>query len=267
MQGASAFRRESLMSRTIAYALVVLFALCAPAHAQEAPPNYQPVLDEAIREFGLGNYVESLTLFRDAQRIWPNARALRAIGRCQYELGEYAAAQGSLEEALKTSVRPLEAGQRLETEHLLQRVREHLASYTIVTDPPSATVRVDGVVVTPDERGQVLLPIGLHSVEASATGYLPGHREVTAVAQRDERVELRLVPLIAESSAPRATADPVAHEDRPSRKKWWLWTSVAGVVVVAAVATAVIVTRDDPRAERPSGGTSGVAIGVPSASP
>jgi hypothetical protein len=237
------------MSRTIAYAFVVLFVLCAPAHAQDAPPNYQPVLDEAIREFGLGNYVESLALFRDAQRTWPNARALRAIGRCQYELGEYAAALGSLEEALKTSVRPLEAGQRLETEHLLQRVREHLARYTIVTDPQSATVRVDGVVVTPDERGQVL------------------HREVTAVAQRDERVELRLVPLITESNEPRATTESVAHEDRPSRKKWWLWTSVAGAAVVAAVATAVIVTRDDPRPERPSGGTSGVAIGVPSASP
>jgi tetratricopeptide (TPR) repeat protein len=256
------------MLRSLAYALVVLLALYAPAHAQVAPPpNFQPVLDEAIREFALGNYVESLALFREAQRAWPNARALRAIGRCQYELGDYVAAHASLEEALATSVRPLDAAQRLETEHLIERVREHVARYTIVTDPPAASLRVDGVAVTPDANGRVLLPLGLHSVEASATGYLPGHREVSAVAQRDERLEMRLVPLVTETSEAVETADPVTHEDRPRRKKWWIWTSVAGAAAAAAVATAVILTRDEPKADLPSGGTSGVAIGVPSASP
>jgi hypothetical protein len=259
------------MSRSIAYAFVLFVAVCAasPARAQlgedQPPPNYQPVLDEAIREFAIGNYLESLTLFRDAQKLWPNARASRAIGRCLYELGEYVAANAALEDALNTPVRPLDASQRPETEKLLRRVREHLASYTIVTEPSSALIRVDGAHATPDAAGRIVLPVGIHAIEASATGFMPAQREVTVESQQDERIQLALVPLVV-PEPPSEAAEPLSRADQPLRKKkWWLWTSVAGVAVVAAVATMFIVGRDKPEPERPTGGTSGIAIGVPSA--
>jgi PEGA domain len=261
------------MSRSIAYALV-LFVVASAASLTRAqldgdqpPPNYQPVLDEAIREFAVGNYVESLTLFRDAQKLWPNARASRAIGRCHYELGEYVAANAALEDALSTHVRPLDASQRPETEKLLRRVGEHLASYTIVTEPSSALIRVDGALVTPDAAGRVLLPVGSHAIEASATGFMSVQREVTVESRQDERIQLALVPLVAPepASEPSVAAEPLSRADQPLRKKWWLWTSVAGAALVAAAATVFIVGRDKPEPERPSGGTSGIAIGVPSA--
>ncbi|MET0286843.1 MAG: tetratricopeptide repeat protein [Polyangiales bacterium] len=239
----------------------------SPAHAQgnEVPAGYQPVLDEAIREFAQGNYVESLTLFREAHAIWPNARAARAVGRCQYELGDYVAAHRWLLDALDMGVRPLDGAQRQETEQLLWRVREHLARYTISTDPRSAIVRVDGELVAPDADGSIVLSLGPHTLEASATGFMDVRQQVLAEALRDERIELRLAPLVASTPEPvvRMTSEPTPRADTPTYKKWWLWTSVAGAVAVAAVATVLLVRRDEPEAPRPAGGSTGVAIGVP----
>jgi hypothetical protein len=275
MQGTArdgcAWRRDHV-ARSLSYVWVLWVAVLlasSQAHAQanETPPaGYQPVLDEAIKEFAVGNYVESLTLFREANEAWPNARAMRAIGRCQYELGDYVASHHALLEALDMGVRPLDGAQRQETEQLLWRVREHLARYTVRTDPRSASLRVDGEPVSLEADGSIVLTLGVHTLEASATGFMAARQQVTAEALRDEHIELRLAPLVArvaEPAEPELASVPAARSDRPTYKKWWVWTSVAGAVAVAAVATVLLVRRDEPEPARPSGGSSGVAIGVP----
>jgi hypothetical protein len=257
------------MYRPIAVGLLLLFVVCAPVRAQvigAQPDGYQSLLQQASRAFSRGDYRESLGMFRAANRQWPNARALRAIGGCEAALGDYAAANVSLQDALHTRVRPLDAAERSETERLLMSVRDHLARYTVITVPSDAEVRVDGVPLTPNESGAMVLALGVHSIEASAKGYMPMQREVVAEAGSDERVELSLIPLLPPTSVQTSFAgDRDDHSPRPRRKKkkWWLWASVAGAVVAGGVATAVMVTHDGPGPARPNGGSSGIAISVP----
>jgi tetratricopeptide (TPR) repeat protein len=264
-----------VMYGSLAYVLVLLSFVCvgssARAQVDATPPaGYQSVVDEAIAEFSAANYPESLALFQQAQQLWPSARSARAIARCHYELGDYVAAMEAASAALETRVRPLDASQRAETERLVTRIREHVARFTIVTEPTTAKLRIDGAPATVDADGALFVTLGTHTFEASATGYMPAQRDVQAGPNQDERIELTLSPLVAreeasEAAEPYRSTDAPTDGDRPLRKKWWLWTSIAGAVAVAAVATALIVTREPPDPERPSGGTSGVAIGVPSA--
>ncbi len=262
------------MFRSLAYALLVLFALCAPASAQlgrtsPPPPKYQPLIDNAVRAFQRGRFQDSLDMYRDAHDMWPNARALRAVGRCQYELGDYLGAYATINEAMSTHVRPLDGNQRQETEVLLRRVREHLGRLVVLTDPSSAQVHIDGITPSREDDGSYMVEAGTHSIEASATGYLATQRDVDVPAQGEQRVELKLASLVAQAATPRMPAndyDP-GRSDEPLRKKWWVWASAGAAVVAAAVVTGVLVSRDDPAPKRPGGGTSGVAIGVPAASP
>lgn len=274
------------MYRRLAPTLLVLLALCAPARAQvigAQPASYQPLVSAAAQAFSRGNYREALELFRDANERWPNALALRAIGGCLFGLADYVEAHAALEQALRSKVRPLDPTQRSETAGLLGRVREHVARYVIVTSPATARVSVDGAYVTLDESGHIAVTPGAHTLEASATGYTPARRELQADAGSLESVVLRLIPLAAlaptpmqvvparPSTAQEPSARSTSYESRsdaarphkPLRKKWWVWSSVAGAVVASGIVAAVLVLHDKPGPARPEGGSTGIAISVP----
>ncbi len=97
--------------------------------------------------------------------------------------------------------------------------------------PPGASVRIKGeeVGLTPLE---LTIPVGTHEVEVVGEG---GTRTLTAEVR--ERSVTRLdVPL-----GERAEHTSVVE-------KWWFWTAI-GAVVIAGVATAVVLTGDDSPGE------------------
>jgi hypothetical protein len=61
------------------------------------------------------------------------------------------------------------------------------------TDPPGATIVVDGDAVGPAPR-EIELPAGTHEIAADAPGHIRTTRTVTSVAGVQERLELRLIP-------------------------------------------------------------------------
>jgi len=227
-------------------------SLDSAATRETAPPGYQQAAELGFQEYERGNYEEARARFLQAHRLWPNARVLRALGHCEFELEHYVAAVEFLQQTLSSSVRPLNDTQRRETEQLLLRAQSHVARCTVLTVPREATVLIDGVEATRDVAGAVLLAAGPHAVEAHAPGYLLGQREVTIEGGVDRVVQIALEPEPERGAA----AAPV-----PLRKKWWLWTSVA-VVGAAGLATGLALGLRDPGEAEVYGGSTNMVIPV-----
>ncbi len=75
-----------------------------------------------------------------------------------------------------------------------------LGSVTITTDPPGASVTVDGSAV--DTSGSINLPPGRHSIRAVLDGHEPASRDVDVEAGGTAQVSLRLTPVVAPPTGP-----------------------------------------------------------------
>jgi tetratricopeptide (TPR) repeat protein len=221
--------------------------------ADQPPAAYAAAADLGFQEFEQGNYAEARARFLEAHRLWPNARSLRALGQCEYELRNYVAAIDLLQQALASAVRPLLGESRTDAEQLLRQARAYVARYQLETKPRDVRILIDGVDTVLDASGAVLLGVGPHILEVQAEGYQPRRRELQVEGNAD-----RLIPIELQPVTRRAAIDP---HDEPLHKKWWLWASVA-TVVAAGVATGLAVALHHPEPEPASGGSSGIVINV-----
>lgn len=225
----------------------------ATVQVEAPPPGYQRAAELGFQEYERGNYEEARARFLEAHRLWPNARVLRALGHCEFELAHYVAAVEFLQQTLSSSARPLSEVQRRETEELLGRARSHVARIVVQTVPSTAHVLIDGTDPRRDLAGAVMLAAGPHTIEVHATGYLTGQRELMVEGNVDRVVQiaLQLVP-------------PPNHgqvDQSALRRKWWLWTGVAAVGA-AGLATALALSLRDPGERNVDGGSTMMVIPV-----
>ena len=224
-----------------------------PSHPDQPPSAYEAAADLGFQEFERGNYAEARARFLEAHELWPNARSLRALGHCEYELRDYVTAVDLLRQALASSVRPLRGEPRMETEKLLEQARAYVARYKFEVKPSDARISIDGIDTALNPLGEVMLKVGPHRLEVQAEGYQPRRRELQVEGNADRVIRLELLPTAPEASA--------REHDEPLRKKWWVWTGAAAFVA-AGVATGLAVALHDPSPARPSGGNSGIVINV-----
>jgi hypothetical protein len=230
----------------------------AGAEAAGAPPGYREAADLAVEEFSRGNYLEARARFEKAHEIWPNARSLRALGYCEYELKNYVAALRRLRAALASQVRPLAGSLRQETEQLEALTRGYVARYVIQTVPSDARLSLDGLELVLDAQRAVQMSIGEHTLEGSATGYQSVRRVLHAEGGSDRTLSIELPREVEASTLP---SEDKHDEQQPLRTTWWLWTGV-GAVVVAGVTAGLIAALQDPGTRDASGGNTGVSLQV-----
>jgi tetratricopeptide (TPR) repeat protein len=233
----------------------------ALAKESPSPPGYDAAIDVALADFERGNFSEAREQFLRAHKIFPNARTLRALGKAEFELKSYADAVTHLQLALDSSVRPLTAQQRLETQVLLERAQRHLARYTFITAPADAQLTLDGIAPPLDAQHSLLLSEGAYQLEVRADGYVSLRRELQVTGGLDERLSLELTALATELPAPVLPVETQHSEAQPLRRKWWLWTGLAAVVVAGA-ATAVVLSMRSSQEARADGGSTGVVLDV-----
>lgn len=232
-----------------------------PARARRAqaksafPPGYTQAIEEAFREFELGNYAEARSRFLQANELFPSAPTLRALGMVEFELRNYENSVAYLEQALQSVERPLGPDTRAATEQLLADARGYLVQYVVSVRPPSATLLLDGQPLVLGLEGAVTLRVGDHLLEAHAPGYHPARRVLHALHGTSQN-KLDIVLLAAEP--PHA---PVASA--PLYRNWWLWTGVGGAVLAGTITGIALAARRPDPAE-PSGGTEGTVLYVPS---
>jgi tetratricopeptide (TPR) repeat protein len=170
----------------------------AAAHAQQTPiggatpRSYDGVIAEAVHEFDAHRVIEARRLFEQAHALNPNARTLRALGKCAYELKHYVQALSELQAAIADKRKPLTSPQRHEVLDLIDEVEHHVGTLALEIEPGDAVLSVDGREV---HDRDVTLDGGDHTLVASTAGYRTTELKVTVVGERTTPVRIQLLPV------------------------------------------------------------------------
>ncbi len=253
-----------LLTRSYRVALLVATLSLCSGRLQAQVSEYTLLIDEGVREFSLGNFVEARSLFERAHVLSPNARTFRALGLCAFELKRYTQAVSELEAAQQDPRKPLSPDLAEGVADTLVRAKRFIGELQVVTKPAETQLHIDG---TPRTGRQFELDAGDHLVVAGAPGYDSRALTIAITGMKKQTVEL-VLPRLAVSSvaappserAPErvlATRSEPVDREPALTERWWFWTAIGAVVVAAGVSAAVAVSRDDPK---PYAGTSGVTL-------
>lgn len=213
-------------ARGIGAVLLVLAGLSM----DEAPAGAADASREAAREHynrGVelatkGQYLLASDEFKAAYEASPNFATLHNIAQAELALGR-------VEEAIEVFRRYLrEGGDQIPVERR-EQVARHLAllearfgALTIDTDPPGATVQVDGAEIgTTPLPSPLRLRAGTHAVSASRAGHQPVTKAVTLGEGEGQRIALSLpkVVVVAGPAAPSEHAAPLVAPGRDGRER------------------------------------------------
>ncbi len=197
---------------TACFLIGALLARPVSAHAQaqsEAVESdaYRALVSEAVSEFDAGHWEEARSLFRRAHSLAPNARTLRGLGMCAYELRDYAEAARMLANALTEPRRALTSEQQAQTRTLLDRAHGFVARYTIAAAATDDVVRVDGAPARREADGSVVLAMGTHTVTLLRDARVVGELTVRVNGGEHAALELR-APTTPDATAGNANGAP-----------------------------------------------------------
>jgi tetratricopeptide (TPR) repeat protein len=205
-------------SLTLAIGLLGVFAADAQAAQSASEPfdaedpgmqdAYLKAVRDGVSEYDARHFEEALGYFRNAHHLNPNARTFRGIGMTAFELRDYITAMRNLTAALEDRRKPLSAGQRRETQELVERCRMFVARYKVTVSPPDAQVTVDAKAAEYQSDGTLMLGLGEHLIEARAEGY--DKRSLSVQVRGGERNELFLTLDPTEPAKPAAATPPAA---------------------------------------------------------
>ena len=256
----------TLLRRFALVLLCVGWLLPVPGAAQSRrasaePAGYRTASGAAIEEFDLNHFTEAREHFARAHALFPNARTLRGLGLCDFELRRYVAAVQYLKEALASDVKQLDGKLRKETEAMLARAAGYVGTLRVQAQPAEALVSVDGISVTPASDGSMLLEVGDHVLEVRATGFVTQRRELQVRGGQDESVEIALAAIALQpeevaAAGPHSDTSPAGapskQAHKPLYKQWWLWTAVGVVLAGAAAGTAIALSADKSTTYEPT---------------
>jgi hypothetical protein len=167
-----------------AVTIIVLFSSLLPAiamaQASAAAPQaassatgaeYARTMGAALRAYNLHHWDDALPLYEQAHALKPNARTLRGMGGCLYEMHRFVAAAGYLTQALLDTRSPLPADQRGATADLLARASAAVGNVQLQLTPSNASLQIDNVAVEVPQSGEMQLDPGHHELTARAPGH------------------------------------------------------------------------------------------------
>lgn len=203
----------ALPLRRSVWACAICLVLWSPGlggvvSAQAENPAYQSVIKEAVGEFGAGHWAEARALFKRAHKESPNARTLRGMGMCAYELRMYVPALRELQGSLQERRRPLSAEQRSQVEKLIGHAANFVGRYKVSVTPPDANVTLDGKPAEFDPGNLIFLELGEHTIVASRAGHESATQRVRVEGAENTELHIELMPTVV--------AAPVAGAPQPA---------------------------------------------------
>jgi len=188
-----------------------------PSTAQQAAGDTtdydraRELFGQATEAYQRADYRGARELFGRAHALEPGAATLRALGFCDYQLKQYAAAISELRAALAEtrSHKTLSAEQQSAVQGVIKKIAPFVGRVVVETDPKQVTLAVDGKPITDRE---VYLTTGEHLLTASAPNYQEHTIKLTVTPGGDQHAWLELSPLRRE---PQVAASPRAVNGTP----------------------------------------------------
>jgi len=194
-----------------AVALLAALALAgSPVAAQAAGKVDAAARKEARKHFARGvellkdeQVAEALLEFQRSYDLKPHFAVLYNIGQAQSVLGRSVEAVETFERYLDQGGRAIKPARRNEVEQDIIRQKAHIATLEIRVTPDGAPICVDGKDVGFAPMSQaVRVPIGEHTVSATADGYDPGELKVIVAGEDYRVIQLALAKHVAAPSPP-----------------------------------------------------------------
>lgn len=226
----SALRRERSRSgrvsarfRTVALAGSITASIAlAPAIAGAEPVSkpasrapdsgdVRELMRTGVAEYKKGNLSAARDAFLKAWAIQPHFAIAASLAEVEKALGEYRSTAEHLDYYLSNLPDEL-SDKRPAAEQQLAECRKHLAGLRITTDPPGATVSLDGNPPPPPLRGEVLVDPGRHVLVAERAGVQSKPLELDLAAGESREVELDVRPPVPPVPPPPA---PVVRDTVP----------------------------------------------------
>jgi len=259
----------------------------AEAQPATSDSEYRTLVEQALREYQLGNFSEARAFFARAHEIAPNARTLRGLGMSAYELRNYVEAIDHFRRALDSNERPLTPQMQREVTQLLTQARSFVSRLTLSVQPAHAELRIDTRTVRREPDGSVLLDPGTHELSIEAPDYetttrtlrTDGSETLTLNVSLHRANQGRARPEPAETSGPVALGlelseptlaqpTPPAHESTEATEPTatgstdsgtgsgaapWILIGAGGAVAVAGGVLLAVALSNKRAVENPSG--------------
>lgn len=224
--------------RSIAAALLFVAILSIPTTAAAAPTWMEA--DKHFRRgvdlFRESNYRAALVEFQRAYEIDPKWQVLYNIGKSHNQLHDYANALASFERYLADGGTKISPRRKKEVEDEIATLTGRVATLTVTTSEPGASIAVDDVAVGKTPLAAFKLSAGRHRVTATIQGR-PTVTEVIDLAGGDERkLALEIAPLPPPVVDKPKKPQPPGPSIVPMVVSW----SVTGALATSAVITGVL---------------------------
>ncbi len=245
------------VSKFLSSALVLACLLCTSlASAQSASEDKAAPSAEDMAA-ARGEYARGQQLFRDgdyggaekafqeAYRIVPNPIVLLSVAECQVRAERFTDAVLSLSRYLED--RP-DAPDRAQVEAQMAKLKERPGTLVVTSEPPGATIVVDGDNTGKVTPAEVELQSGDHTIVLKAPGYADAERPTTILIGGRHELDVQLSAL--QVAAPEPAVDPNAGVEADAddasrtRKAVWVAASVAGAGLVAGTVLGALALKN-----------------------
>jgi hypothetical protein len=217
---------------TIRAAAAILLAaiLAAPltAAAQPKGVDADAHFRHGVELYKDNDFTAALVEFRRAYEIDPKYQVLYNIAESQYQLQDYANALRTFQKYLNEGGKKVSAKRRKDVEKEIEKLKKRVATISVNTSEPGATITVDDVAMgTTPFVEPLLVSAGRRRLTATLTGR-PPVTQVVELAGGDDRTitfEIPKLPPPKVEPPPRSMVVPIVA-----------WSATGAVVTGAVVA-------------------------------
>jgi PEGA domain len=175
------------------FVLVMAISLMSSRVASAADPEVEARFKKGVELFKEADFRAALVEFRRAYDKSKNPKILYNIAKTEFQLTDYVAAIATYERYLAEGTSVIDKARRAEVEDELPKLRARVATATITTSVPGATVSVDDEVVgTSPLASPVLLNPGSHRIVVRKDGFVESSRRIEVAGGDFPAIDVRL---------------------------------------------------------------------------
>lgn len=188
----SASRPRSLLALAALLAALASATTALADGAGEADKHFK----HGVTLYKENDYAAALAEFQRAYEIQPSWQVLYNIGESQFQLQDYANALKTLQRYLNEGGAKIGAKRKKDVDKDLEKLKQRVATLTVVTNEPGAAVTIDDVASgTTPMAEPVLVSAGKRKVTATLSGRPPATEVVQLAGGDDKTVTLTIAAL------------------------------------------------------------------------